>query len=102
MNNLDERLPDMRKREALIVHIEGLQSVLRQRNEQIERLRAQIADGGESPAAKAAVKKAFRSGWKACAQRLMSATADSARSLTDINGAAWGEYLAADSDLSDV
>jgi len=102
MDNLDARLPDMRKREALIVHIEGLQSVLRQRNEQIERLRWQLAEGGESPAVQAAVKKAFKSGWKECAQRLAAATAGAARELTSINGAAWEEYHAAEREGIDV
>jgi len=92
-DEVDPRLPDMRKREVQIVHIEGLQATLTRRNARIEQLEAQIAEGGNSPAQKAAIKKAFKRGWTECAQRLMAATSQAAGALTTINREAWQEYL---------
>ena len=93
MDKNDPRVPDMRNREALLVHIEGLQVTITKRNAEIERLRAQIADGAESAAAKAAVRRAFKAGWQECSARLMEATSQASSALTTINRAAWAEYL---------
>lgn len=66
----DSRLPDMDKRENLIIHIEGLQRVLQTRNQTIERLeeerRAMFEGDMNNPKIKKAVKDAYRRGWQEC------------------------------------
>lgn len=66
---------EQQNRESLIAHIEGLQGVLRRRNETIKELSAKLAepvDLGE--AADKKIRAAYEEGWKACYRQVSKAT----------------------------
>lgn len=94
----DPREPDMSKREALLVHIEGLQATLTKRNARIAELEAQLTAGSDSPLVERASRKAYRDGWEACAGHLMEATRVAAIALGKVRGDAWQVYLEAEKD----
>jgi len=99
MTDQDPRVPDMRKREALLIHIEGLQVSLTKRNQRIAELESERIGEGDTPAMQQRIKKAYKSGWQDAAQELREATDDAARGLRNINATAWEVYLKAERGL---
>lgn len=81
------------KNERLMIHVEGLQVTLTKRNEQIARLQAKIVHLEEGTATNAEIAKAFGKGWKACAERMMSATHEAKMSLEKIRGEAFQQSM---------
>ena len=92
----DPRIPDMRKREALLVHIEGLQTSLTKRNERIAELENKIAGEGESEVLVRMQNKAYKAGYKACASNLMRVKQDTINTLSALRDEAFKEYLVGD------
>ena len=89
----DSRVPDMDKRESLLVHIEGLQATLTKRNARIEELEAQLSLEDDSPAAKRAVSKAYKRGWQEASGHLMETSRIAALALGRVRADAWKVYL---------
>lgn len=89
----DPRLPDMTKRESLIVHIEGLQTTLTKRNARIADLEQQLSEGSTSPAAQRALAQEYKRGWRECAGHLMETTRVAAQALGRVRSDAWEVYL---------
>ena len=83
-------------RESLIIHIEGLQSVLAKRNARIAELEALVAKIQKNPIASAAEAKAYKKGWKDCAGELMEITRKTALDLSSIRKDAFKLYLEGD------
>lgn len=80
------------ERDALVLHIESLQSALTKRNNQIAILESRIAAGEGSPLIAEAYSKGRVEGWKACANHLANATLEAARSLSEVRKEALGVY----------
>lgn len=93
----DSRVPDMSNREALLVHIEGLQSVLTKRNARIVELETQLTGGVGSSTVQRALVKEYRRGWRECAHRLMETSRTAAYALRDVRSDAYKIYLEGDS-----
>ena len=73
MNNQEQNI------ENLHIHIEGLQATLAKRNIRIAEMEKDVAD--PNPRQERAIKQAYKNGWRACAEELMSETATMANSL---------------------
>jgi len=101
-NNDDPRIPDMRKREALLVHVEGLQVSLTKRNQRIAGLEAKLADEGESELLQRAKNRAYKEGYKACASQLMDTTRKLKEALSTATESAFQQYLAGDNGGRDM
>jgi uncharacterized protein involved in exopolysaccharide biosynthesis len=71
--------------ESLHIHIEGLQATLTKRNARITQLEAQVSELIANPEAGAKETKAYRAGWKACANQLQDATRKMAYQLREID-----------------
>lgn len=93
MEETDHRVPDMAKRESLLIHIEGLQATLTKRNTRIAELEAQLSLGDDSPTAKRAIAKAYKSGWQDAAGHLMETTRIAVLALGKVRSDAWALYL---------
>jgi ABC-type antimicrobial peptide transport system ATPase subunit len=81
------------ERDALVRHIESLQATLTKRNQEIARLRDQLDAGKGSPLIASAYERGKREGWSSCADALMRATHEAARSLGKIRREAFEVYL---------
>jgi len=77
--------------EALHIHIEGLQATLTKRNTRIAELEAKLAD--PELINNVAIRRAYKSGWKDCASRMMEASKDTALLLKAIRKDAYDLYL---------
>ena len=97
----DPRLPDMRKREVLLVHIEGLQATLTKRNARIAELEAQLAADPDSPVAQREITKAYNRGWRECSQHLTNVTGVAAQALGRVRSDAWALYLGMENENLD-
>lgn len=80
--------------EALHIHIEGLQATLTKRNARIAELEAKLAD--PELINNAAIRRAYRRGWKECAGRMMEASKETALLLKEIRKDAFEIYLEGD------
>lgn len=81
---------------TLARHIEDLQRVITKRNAHIAILEARLESGEESVYVAEAYERGRREGWKACASKLMRASSDVARLLTDLRETAFEQYLVGD------
>jgi hypothetical protein len=85
------------KIENLYIHIEGLQATLAERNVTIESLRDALADreiklaelGDPWLMKNQVIKRAYKDGWKDCAEELMRETAIAAHSLNRLKNQAY-------------
>lgn len=85
--------------EALKVHIEGLQATLTKRNARIADLEAKLATPIDLPEnVQKMIDKAYKDGWKDCANELMSITRETAISLGKVRKEAYRYYMKGDSD----
>jgi predicted nucleic acid-binding Zn-ribbon protein len=79
--------------EALHIHIEGLQATLTKRNARITQLEAQVSELKMNPEAGAKETKAYKAGWKACANHLQDAARKMAYELREIDKEAFKIWL---------
>ena len=93
MTEPDSRVPDMRKREALLIHIEGLQVSLTKRNQRIEELQNMMTEPLQSEAVVRRIDRARKEGWEACADLLASSTHEMARALGRVRHDAMAVYF---------
>ena len=77
--------------ENLHIHIDGLQATLAKRNIRIAEMEEDVAD--PNPRQERAIKKAYKDGWRACAEELMSETATMANSLLCLRSKAFESLL---------
>ena len=84
------------KLERLHIHIAGLEATLARRNETIVSLEAKVEQLKVNPITDAEYKKAYRSGWQACARHLQDVTKKTAVDLGKVSGEAWRLYLKAE------
>lgn len=80
-------------RENLIIHIEGLQATLAKRKARIEELEKQLDKQMKSERAEAMKSKAYKQGWKDCAENMKGIAQDVARNLRKIDEGAFRLYL---------
>ena len=85
MNNQEQKI------ENLYIHIKGLQATLTERNIRIAEMEEDVAD--PNPRQERAIKKAYKDGWRACAEELMSETATMANSLLCLRSKAFESLL---------
>ena len=83
---------ELKDRESLVVHIEGLQATLTKRNERIAELEAQISNGTLTDREK---KKEYKRGWEACASEMINMTNQAAQALGKIRKDAYKIYSSA-------
>lgn len=83
-------------RRAAQRHIEDLQATLTKRNEQIERLTERLREAEEGEPNQSALGAAYKRGWQAAANHLMSTTMDAARALSAVRKDAFKVYLQAE------
>jgi len=80
-------------RDALIVHIEGLQATLTKRNARIAELEAIVNGDKDNPKAAKAIRDAYRDGWQSCAYKIANETQGLVSALQSARkvalGAAW-------------
>jgi predicted RNase H-like nuclease (RuvC/YqgF family) len=81
------------KLEALHIHIAGLQAILTQRNETIERLNKKVAELEINPLNEAHKNRAYKQGWKDCAFTLKEIVRKTALELNSIDKEAFKIYL---------
>ena len=98
MSDQGPRVPDMQKREALLVHIEGLQVSLTKRNQRIAELEELIAGEGASSFMQQRLEAERKRGWEECAHQLATITQDAARNLGRIRTDALRIYYEATDD----
>lgn len=80
--------------EALKIHIEGLQATLTKRNARIAELEAKLSLPIDLPAkTQKLLDKAYKQGWKDCANVLMESTRDAALTLGKIRRNAFRLYV---------
>jgi chromosome segregation ATPase len=79
--------------ESLHIHIEGLQATLTKRNARITQLEAQVSELKLNPESAAKETKAYKAGWKACANHLQDASRKMAYQLRDIDKQAFRIWL---------
>ena len=77
--------------ENLHIHIEGLQATLAKRNLLIADMKEDVAN--PDPRHKRELDKAYKDGWRACAEELMSETATMANSLLCLRSKAFESLL---------
>jgi len=77
--------------ENLHIHIEGLQATLAKRNIRIAEMQEDVAN--PNPRQERAIKKAYKDGWRACAEELMSETATATNALTLLRSQAFESLL---------
>jgi hypothetical protein len=77
--------------ENLHIHIEGLQATLAKRNLLIANMKEDVAN--PDPRHERAIKKAYKDGWRACAEKLMSETATATNALTLLRSQAFESLL---------
>ena len=77
--------------ENLHIHIEGLQATLTKRNKQITALQDKLLD--PLPRQEKEIRDAYRIGWRACAEELMSETATATNALTLLRSQAFEALL---------
>lgn len=82
--------------EALHIHIEGLQAVLKRRNDNIARLENVIEEMKQDHTTQHDVKNAYRKGWQDCAEKLMSTVHQAALDLRQVKSDAFRIYLDGD------
>jgi predicted component of type VI protein secretion system len=78
---------------AIQRHVEGLQTSLTKRNEEIARLAERLAEAEAGEPNQKALNAAYRRGWQAAAHELMSATGVAAQALSKVRKDAWDIYL---------
>lgn len=83
-------------REGLIVHIEGLQATLTKRNKRIEELNQRVIDAENGDLPKAALERAYKDGWEACAGSLMETARIGAQALGKVRRDAFEVMLEAE------
>jgi len=93
MSETDSRVPDMRKREALLIHIEGLQVSLTKRNQRITELEGLITGEGQSAFMSQRLASEYKRGWETCANQLSAITHEAARNLGQIRKDALSVYF---------
>ncbi|WP_217181614.1 hypothetical protein [Streptomyces sp. AC495_CC817] len=77
---------------ATQAHIESIQAKLAQRNETIDRLKAEIEELRTTGINQAIRSQEFERGWKACAHHLTEATEEAARALRKVRKDAMDIY----------
>jgi len=77
--------------ENLHIHIEGLQATLAKRNLLIANMKEDVAN--PDPRHKRELNKAYKDGWRACAEELMTETAAMANSLLCLRNKAFESLL---------
>lgn len=92
--------------EALKIHIEGLQSTLGKRNARIKELEAKLIEPVDLPEKmQKLLRKAYRQGWKDCANKLIQASDGLAKALdtvADVRKEAMSQYISSESRNYDV
>lgn len=83
-------------KEATQRHIEHLEATLTKRNEQIERLLKRVEEAEAGEPNQAAIGAAYKRGWQAAAEALMTTAQDAARALGKVRKDAWEIYLQAE------
>ena len=82
--------------EAAKRHIEDLQASLTKRNTEIERLSARLEEALTGEPNQKALAAAYKRGWKAAADQLMTTTQTAAVALGQVRKDAWNIYLQAE------
>ena len=77
--------------ENLHIYIEGLTATLAKRNLLIADMKEDVAN--PNPRQERAIKKAYKDGWRACAEELMSETATATNALTLLRSQAFESLL---------
>jgi len=85
MNNQEQKI------ENLYIHIKGLQATLTERNLLIADMKEDVANPDQRH--KRDLDKAYKDGWRACAEELMSETATMANSLLCLRSKAFESLL---------
>lgn len=86
-----------RNREALLIHIAGLETTLARRNARIAELEAKLTDPKVmDKELDRKLKAAYNRGWKECAAKLMEATRKAAVELSKVRKDALNVYLEGD------
>ena len=92
--------------EALKIHIEGLQSTLGKRNARIKELEEKLSQPVDMPEkVQKMIQKAYRQGWKDCANNLIASSNELHRALSTLGYVrkdAMDQYLSAESRNYDV
>ena len=77
--------------ENLHIHIDGLQATLAKRNLLIADMKEDVAN--PDPRHKRELDKAYKDGWRACAEELMTETARASNALTLLRSQAFESLL---------
>lgn len=70
-------------------HVAGLAAIITQKNGHIERLKAQLAEGAESPQVQSRIAREYKRGWDDAANRMMNLTQSIARDMSTLRADAF-------------